>query len=72
MVGPTFRGVFGSTATVRAGDKESDIVVNEEYLVKSIQEPMTEILKGYPPVMPPNPLSETELEHVIDYLRNLQ
>ena len=57
---------------VRAGIAEREVVVDEAYLEKAIQDPMAEVLKGYPPAMPENSLSATELKDVIDYVRGLQ
>ena len=37
-----------------------------------IQDPMAEILKGYPPAMPPNPMSDNELKLVLDYIKSLK
>jgi len=71
MVGPTFKGAFGTKRTVVSGDAEKEVVADEAYLAKSIREPMAEILNGYPPAMPETPLSDPELKEIVEYLRSI-
>ena len=73
MVGPTFKGMYGAKQVVTDPDgKEQDVVVDEDYLERAIQDPMAEILKGYPPAMPKNPLTDAELKQVIEYIKSLK
>jgi cytochrome c oxidase subunit 2 len=73
MVGPTFKGLFGQRETVTdANGKAREIVVDEAHLAKSIQDPMADIVKGYPPAMPSAPLTEAELKQVIELLKSLK
>jgi cytochrome c oxidase subunit 2 len=72
MVGPTFKGMYGQKQVVTDSDgKERDVVVDEDYLVRAIQDPMAEIMKGYPPAMPENPLTDEELRLVVEYIKAL-
>ena len=72
MVGPTFRGLYGQKHLVKeAGGAEREVVVDDAYLVKAIQDPMVETVKGYPPAMPRNPLAEGDLKQVIDLIKSL-
>ncbi len=72
MVGPTFKGLFGSEETLVADGGERKAKVDEAFLEKAIQEPMADRVKGYPPTMPPNPLTPKELLEVFDYMRSLK
>ena len=73
MVGPTFKGIYGLRETVAdAGGKAREVVVDDAHLAKSIQDPMADIVKGYPPAMPPAPLTEEELKQVIELLKGLK
>jgi len=73
MVGPTFKGLFGQKHAVReAGGTEREVAVDDAYLAKAIQNPMAEIVKGYPPAMPANPLTEGELKQVIDLIKSVK
>ncbi len=72
MVGPTFKGMYGHKQVVTDQDgKEHDATVDEDYLVRAIQDPMVETVKGYPPAMPKNPLNDTELQLVVAYIKSL-
>jgi cytochrome c oxidase subunit 2 len=71
MVGPTFKGLYGQKEIVTdPNGREHEITVEDSYLAKSIQNPMEEILKGYPPAMPPVPLSDVELKQVIEFIKS--
>ncbi len=70
-VGPTFKGAFGRKEIVVVDGKEVEMVVDEGYLERAIQEPNAEIVKGYPPAMPAQPLNRQELQEVIAYLKTL-
>jgi cytochrome c oxidase subunit 2 len=74
MVGPTFKGLYGLRQTVAdaAGGNAREITVDDAYLAKSIQDPMADIVRGYPPAMPASPLTEVELKQVIELLKGLK
>jgi cytochrome c oxidase subunit II len=72
MVGPTFKGICGRTRTIVANGKEREVKCDEAYLIKAIQSPMADIVKGYPPIMPSNPLSAKELKSVVSYLMSFK
>jgi cytochrome c oxidase subunit 2 len=71
-VGPTFKGLYGQKQIVVVRGKEREIGVDEAFLAKVIQDPTAQIVKGYPPAMPPNPLPEKELKQVIEFIRSLK
>ncbi|MBA4373335.1 MAG: cytochrome c oxidase subunit II [Thermodesulfovibrio sp.] len=73
-MGPTFKGLFGSTVTVIIAGKEHELAADDEYLRRSVMEPQAEIVKGYPPVMPPQKdnLTPEELSEIIEYIKELK
>ncbi len=73
-VGPTMRGLFGKTVMVIAEGKERQVKVDETYLRRSILEPNAEIVKGFPPIMPPQKgiLEEWEIREIIQYIKELK
>ena len=71
-VGPTFRGIWGRSTTVVTAGSERTIPADEAYLRRSILEPGADLVKGFPPIMPPFTLKEAELTAVIDYLKGLK
>jgi cytochrome c oxidase subunit II len=72
-VGPTLKGVFGHKVTVLTGGKEREIAADETYLRRSLVDPNADIVKGFPPIMPPQKdvLTDAEIDAVIEYLKTL-
>lgn len=73
-VGPTFKGLFGSRVRVVTAGKEHEVTADEEYLKRAVMDPGADIVKGYPPVMPPQKdnLTREELSEVIGYIKGLK
>ena len=71
-VGPSFKGIWGSTVTVLTGALERTVTVDEAYVRRKILEPTATVVKGFPPVMPSfaGKLTEAELAAIIDFLRS--
>lgn len=69
-IGPTFKGLYGKTTILTDG---SEVHVDEEYLIESIQQPNKKIVIGYEAdMMPEDPLSDEELSQIIDYIKTLK
>jgi cytochrome c oxidase subunit 2 len=71
-VGPTLKGLFGKTVTVMTGGKERNILADEAYLRKSLLETNADVVKGFPPIMPLQKMSEDEVNQLIKYLKELK
>lgn len=73
-VGPTLKGIFGHQVIVLTAGVERQIKADEVYIRKSIVDPQADIVKGFPPVMPPQKglLSDQEIEALMDYLKRLK
>jgi cytochrome c oxidase subunit 2 len=73
-LGPTLKGLFGKTVTVLTDGKERKLVADEAYLRKSILEPNVDIVKGFPPIMPPlkGLLTDQEIDALVSYLKGLK
>ncbi len=74
LVGLTFKGIFGRTKTVVTAGKGHSIVVDEAYIQKSMMDPMSDVVKAFPPIMPPQKglVSEDEAKEIITYLNGLK
>ncbi len=72
MVGPTFKGLYGSKLLVTAAGRTREVVADDAYLRRAILDPSAEIVKGYPPAMDPAGLTDRELADVIAYLKTLR
>ena len=68
LVGPTFKGVWGRTEETSAGP----ITVDLAYVTESIRAPMAKIVNGYPPAMPPQSLTDLEIESITLFMQTLK
>jgi cytochrome c oxidase subunit 2 len=71
-VGPTFKGLFGKTVTLMTDGKERNIVADEAYLRRSLLEPNADVVKGFPPIMPPEKMTDDEINELINYIKELK
>lgn len=71
LVGPSYKGVFGSTVTVVTGGRTRRVLADEEYLKRSIVEPNADIVEGYEAVMPVAEMTEEEIRAIVEYLKTL-
>lgn len=67
-LGPTFKGLYGKTEQTDKGP----VTVDDAYLAESVSAPAAKLVTGFPPVMPPVPLTDQELKDLIDYLKTLK
>ena len=70
-MGPTLKGLFGSTVELTDG---KTVKADEEYIRESIVEPNAKIVKGFQPIMPSfkATLRDEDLAAVVSYLKTLQ
>jgi cytochrome c oxidase subunit II len=68
-VGPTFKGLWGSKAELTDGTLQT---VDEAYVEDMVESPGKKVVKGFPPVMPKLPVSDEEMEKIIEYLKALR
>ena len=72
LVGPTWMGVFGSTEML---DDGSSILVDQNYLFKSIRNPGIQIVDGYQNLMPESiaaGMTDEQIEDVIAFIESLK
>ena len=71
LVGPTFKGLFGSEQELIAGTK---VIADENYIRESLMDPMKKVVKGYSPNMPTyrGVLSDEEVNQLIAFLKTLK
>lgn len=67
-VGPTWLALNGRTEKTSKGL----VTVDDAYLTESIREPGAQIVEGFPPVMPPYPLTDDELKNLIAFIKTLK
>jgi cytochrome c oxidase subunit 2 len=75
LVGPSFKGVFGTEQIVITSGEERTISVDEEYLKLSITDPEADLVKGYAKGLMQsykNTLTEEEIKLMIDYIKTIK
>lgn len=73
LVGPTFRNLPGRKEKVFIRGNLREIVVDSEYIKRSIKDPGKEVVEGYQNLMPPYPdINDKEIEEIIEYLETLK
>lgn len=66
--GPDLDGIYGEEIELADG---GTVVVDDEYLARSIEDPGADIVEGYDAMMPDRGLSADEVEAVVAYIRSL-
>lgn len=72
LVGPSYKGLYGSEHVVTEDGEEKTITVDEAYIKNSILYPNKQVAKGYQPLMPKQNLDEKEIDAITAYLKSLQ
>lgn len=68
-VGPGMGGKYGSVSKLASGKR---VKVDDAYLIKSIKNPMADIVEGYPPGMAQIPLTDDQVNGVVAYIKSLK
>lgn len=75
LVGPSFKGLYGKEETVVTNKEDRTIIVDDEYLTRSIYDPNIDLVKGFNKgLMLPyeGQLTDVEVGQIIEYLKTLQ
>ena len=71
-VGPSLKSIFGHRVVVSTDGEKRELVIDEAYVKRSIEEPGADVVEGYPAVMPVLGLTEGEIEAVAAYIKTLR
>jgi cbb3-type cytochrome oxidase cytochrome c subunit len=70
--GPTWQGLFEHEMEVTLPDGSTiKATADEAYIKESILSPAAKIVKGFANIMPPQPVSEEEVQALIEYIKSL-
>lgn len=75
LVGPSFKGIWGEEQTVVTGGEERQIVVDEEYIRRSIFDPNADVVDGFNKglmISYEGQLSDDDVTNIIEYLKTLE
>jgi cytochrome c oxidase subunit II len=74
IIGPSFRGRFGETITVLTNGQEREIIYDEEYVKRSINDPNADISLGYRAgqmLSYEGELSDQDISLIVEFLKSL-
>ena len=72
-VGPSFKGIMGRSAVVITKGTERSLVVDEEYLRRSIADPQADLVNGFQPIMPVySDLKKEEIEALVEFIETVK
>ena len=74
LVGPSFKGIWGETVKVTTGTEKRELVVDEEYIRRSIYEPNADVVEGYARGLMlsyEGQLTDEDIDYIIDYIKTL-
>jgi cytochrome c oxidase subunit 2 len=74
IIGPSYLNLFGEQQVIIRDGKEVTITVNEEYVRKSVFDPNSEIVKGYPKGLMQSyssTLKDEDIIKIVEYLKTL-
>lgn len=73
LVGPSFRGIFGTSRKVIESGASKTVSVDKNYIRQSILEPNAQVVEGFQDIMPPlgATLSEPDIEALVEYVARI-
>ncbi len=75
LVGPSYKGLWGSTQVVLTAGEEREVTVDSAYVRQSIYEPAADVVKGYATGLMlsyKDQVTDEELSQLIDYFKALE
>ena len=74
LIGPSFKGVWGSTETVITDGQPRQITVDEDYVYRSILEPAADLVEGYDNLMPDQSalVDSLDIANIIEFLKEVK
>jgi cytochrome c oxidase subunit II len=71
-IGPTFKGLYDMTETVVTNGNEREVSVDDEYIKNYVRHPNFDLIKGYQPIMPLIPVTDQELNAIVEYMKTVK
>ncbi len=72
LVGPTWKGLWGSQVAVLTDGKEATVTADEDYIKRSIHHPPQEVVKGFAAQMPKVELKERDVDDLVAFIKTLR
>jgi len=74
LVGPSYMGTWGEMVEVNTGGTKREVMVDEDYIRKSIYDPNADVVVGYSKGLMlsyKDLVSEEEVNQIIEYIKSL-
>jgi cytochrome c oxidase subunit II len=74
VVGPSFKGIYGTKITVITAGKEHEITVDDGYIARSINDPAADVVKGFKEgqmVSYKGQFTDEDIKNIIEYIKTL-
>ena len=71
-IGPSLKSIFGHRVVVSTGGEKMELIIDEEYIKRSIKDPGADVVEGFPAIMPVLGLTDEEIEAVSAYIKTLR
>ena len=75
IIGPSFKGLYGKTESVMINGVESQVTVDDNYIMESIKQPEAKLVTGYPAKTMPayeGQLTDEDIANLITYIKTLK
>jgi cytochrome c oxidase subunit II len=74
LVGPTFKGLFGSTVQVTTAGKQRSVTADEAYITKSTTDPGADVVVGFNNIMPSfkGKFTDEQLREISTFLQTVK
>lgn len=75
IIGPSFKGIYGHEVTVVTDGIERQVIVDDEYIARSIKQPGADVVQGYMNglmVSYEKVITDQQINDVIEYIKTLK
>ena len=72
IAGPSLKGLFGKKQEIVRDGKTITVTIDDEYLMRAINDPLAEAPVGYPPAMPALSLPPEGQKALVDWIKTLK
>jgi cytochrome c oxidase subunit II len=75
IVGPSFKGIYGHEVEVVTGGQDRTVIVDDEYIKRSIQDPNADVVKGFNHglmISYKQTLKDEDVAKIIDFIKTIK
>ncbi len=75
IVGPSYKGIYGTKVTVLVDGKEMQVLVDDNYILESVYDPNAKVVKGFQPDLMQSYkdiISKDEVKQIAEYIKSLK